>query len=310
MNNLIYRNGNYDGIRFSSTNSSLKIKGNTIAYNASYGINMYGSGNPDVNSNIIWGNGGSLSGSFSRVNYNCIQGGYSGTGNTDQNPQFRNANANDFHLTTASTYCIDKGDPNFNSIEQDVNGQDRAMDGDRNNIARVDMGSDEFYPYDLVRDEFVDFRDFSVFAQAWGKHTGEPNYNYLCNFYDDGAVDYIDYKDLYVFCEYWLCPADWEGIGGQGAYFADTGGGEMEMMMQEQEFSLAQTAFLAEQTVVSEAVAAQTEPQIAEVEPVVVDVNELLGWLDDLWQTDEEIGNSMSEEEYLEFKESIEESEQ
>ena len=39
-----------------------------------------------------------------------------------------------------------------------------------------------------------------------------------------------------------------------------------------------------------------------------VDVDELADWLDQLWQTDEEIRESMSQDEYLEFRESIEES--
>jgi hypothetical protein len=46
--------------------------------------------------------------------------------------------------------------------------------------------------------------------------------------------------------------------------------------------------------------------QIAQ-EPV--DVNGLLNWLDDLWLNDETIRNSMSEEEYLNFRQSLEQSE-
>ncbi len=172
------------------------------------------------------------------------------------------------------------------------------MDGDRNNAARVDMGADEFCPYDLVQDEFINFLDFAFFAKAWGTHTDQNDYNDRCDFYDDGATDYINYKDLYIFCEYWLWPADWGEIGGQGAYFADTSTGEMEMMMSQQTSQ-------AEQAVVSEAVAVQVEPQIVEIEPVVFDVNEILDWLDNLWETDEEIRDAIDANSWLELIEGI-----
>jgi hypothetical protein len=57
----------------------------------------------------------------------------------------------------------------------------------------------------------------------------------------------------------------------------------------------------------------QAESQIslaseqAQVEQIV-DVNQILNWLDELWQNDNEIRNSMTEEEYLEFRKSIEDS--
>jgi len=40
-----------------------------------------------------------------------------------------------------------------------------------------------------------------------------------------------------------------------------------------------------------------------------VDVNSLLNWLEDMWENDDEIKNSMTESEYLEFRNSIESSE-
>jgi hypothetical protein len=106
------------------------------------------------------------------------------------------------------------------------------MDGDCNNTARVDIGADEFCPYDLVQDGFVDFLDFRVFADTWRK-SNQTGYDDYCDFYDDGTTDYINFKDLEIFCRYWLTPTDWDGIGGEGAYFADTGSGEMDMMMSE-----------------------------------------------------------------------------
>ncbi|HBG27477.1 MAG: hypothetical protein A2Y10_02790 [Planctomycetes bacterium GWF2_41_51] len=43
-------------------------------------------------------------------------------------------------------------------------------------------------------------------------------------------------------------------------------------------------------------------------ESQILDIEMLVDWLDDLWQTDEEIRNSMTEEEFLNFRNSIKES--
>jgi parallel beta-helix repeat protein len=226
-NNLIYSNAS-SGIYV--CNSS-EIRNNTIVNNE-YGISGYG--DPNINSNIIWDNDvNSLSGTFNNVNYNCIQGGHTGTGNIDVDPCFVNKDANDYHLKNISP-CIDKGDPNFiDANEVDIDGEDRIMDGDSNGTARVDIGADEFCPYDLSQDGFVNFLDFSVIAATWKKSLGQADYNDYCDFYNDNV---IDYKDLDIFCQYWLTPAGWAGIGGQGAYFAENSssgeGGEMMAMQQ------------------------------------------------------------------------------
>ena len=287
VSNLIYSNDcNGVDVYYNSP----EVRNNTIVYNTRYGI--YGSGDADVNSNIIWGNtSGGLYGSFSRVNYNCIQSGYTGggTGNIiNQSPQFRDTY---YHLAATSP-CIDTGDPNFNSsTEKDIDGEDRVMD------VNVDMGADEFYPFDLYLDGIVNFRDFAVFARSWKKSAGDANYNNHCDFYNDNK---IDYSDLDIFCTHWLYISGWDDIGGEGAYFAEgSGGGEMMMGLEsEQEFMPALTEI--------EGVEG-SESAMLEFEQVV-DVNELVDWLDQLWQTDEEIRESMSQDEYLEFRESIEES--
>ena len=70
------------------------------------------------------------------------------------------------------------------------------------------------------------------------------------------------------------------------------GGGEMEMMMSVSPQSCAEGS--------------QIYAETQESQPV--DVNGLVNWLDQLWQTDEEIRESMSQDEYLQFRNSIEES--
>jgi len=319
-NNLIYNNclkNHNSGIYLSQ---SSEVSNNTIVENKGYGITNYA--DPNINSNIIWDNtSGGINGSSNKVNYNCLQSGYAGGGIGNiigQNPQL-----NDYHLTTASIYCIDKGNPNYitEPNEIDIDGEDRVMDGDRNNAARVDIGADEFNPYDLSQDGFVDFLDFAVFAQPWKTSQGQTGYNDYCDFYNDNV---INFKDLEIFCRYWLTPDDWEGIGGDGAYFADTpfeGDGQMQMMMlmpsqspsvSAGDFFETQPEQMITESLSTESATESVEyveevPVVSEVEPF--DVNEALNWLDDLWQTDEDIGNSIDANDWQKFIESIKNSE-
>ncbi len=283
LSNLIYRNNNYGMY----VGSPAEIRNNTIVCNDSCGI--YGYGDPNINSNIIWGNGSSFGGgTFTKVNYNCIEGNHPGTGNIDQYPQFRDIDANDYHLTDDSN-CIDAGDPNFSSsTEKDIDGENRVIDGDSNGTVRVDMGADEYYwsPADFDKDEIVNFIDYVPFARSWRLIDANISLD------DDNDVDFID---LSLFCADWLWVPGWllddyeRGFGGEGAYFAEGfGNGEMMISMQVEEgFMLESAAFEVEQA---------------------VDVNELVDWLDELWLSGD-LNEAMNEQEYLEFRNAIEESE-
>jgi hypothetical protein len=205
------------GIYLDSNQPSSAIRNNTIVYNYGYGIRKVpGTADPNINSNIIWGNGDGINdslygGTFNKVNYNCIQGGWAGgIGNINNAPCFMDA---EYHLSDDSN-CIDAGDPNFvaGPNETDIDGEDRIMDGDRSGAARVDIGADEFYHvladiYPEPPDGIVDFLDFAVFARSWMTSQGQPDYNDICDFYDDGV---IDYKDLYIFCCDWLWITIWD----------------------------------------------------------------------------------------------------
>ncbi|MFA6425371.1 MAG: hypothetical protein WCW64_04205, partial [Phycisphaerae bacterium] len=265
-----------------------EIRDNSIVKNGSYGIESYY--DPNINSNIIYYNntgGQQLNGSFTKVNYNCIQnytGG--GTGNTSQLPQFKNADANDFHLTSASTYCINAGNPYFtpDTNETDIDGEARIM------LNRVDMGADEFYhsAADIAPnpvDGYVNFLDFAALAGGWQNN--------------------FDIYDLAVLAEDWLWVAGWNldnGIGGDGAYFAEAecpleGGQMMMMSMQSQSLSVSPQLY----------VGGSSESAIS-AEPF--DVNETLNWLDDLWQADESIRNSIDANSWQEFIDAIKNSEE
>ena len=216
--NLIY--GNSQGIYcgYDIESRFIEIYCNTIVNNDGSGIYGYSSedhtGDPNVNSNVIWGNGTNLSGTFTKVKYNCIQGCTETNGNINDNPEFFDADANDFHLT-ADSNCINAGNPNLtSSLYADIDGEDRIIN------SRVDIGADEFNPYDLSQDGFVNFEDFVIFAEPWKKSSSKTGYNDNCDFYNDNT---INTKDLRIFCEYWLTPDDWSGIGGEGAYFEEGG---------------------------------------------------------------------------------------
>ena len=299
---LIYRNTT-GGIFRASSSASAVIRNNTLYNNGSYGINLYSGTQTAISNNIVWGSTAyNITNGFSNVTYNCIQGGYTGTGNRSDNPEFRNAAANDFHLI-ADSNCINAGNPSTSGTnETDIDGEARKIG------SVVDIGADEFNPYDLSLDGLVNFEDFAIFAKAWGTHTGQTDFNDRCDFYDDGATDYINYRDLEIFCDYWLSPVDWQDIGGEGAYFAEAEcplqGGEMMMMSmppQSSGIELFSSESLAMESV--EAIEYVEPPVVSEVEPF--DVNETLDWLDDLWISGELTG-SMTEAEFEAFRNSIE----
>jgi hypothetical protein len=54
-------------------------------------------------------------------------------------------------------------------------------------------------PGDANGDGAVDVSDLLMLASAWACHTGDPNYNALCDFNSDGVVDV---SDLLVISQY------------------------------------------------------------------------------------------------------------
>jgi parallel beta-helix repeat protein len=221
-NNWIYSNGSR-GIYIELVDEPVKIRNNTIANNAVYGISLSLSSAPNIRNCIIWGNdAGQLQGCTAA--YSCIQNWVSGGEyNINIDPCFVGIDVNNYHLEPNSP-CIDKGDPNFtDSNETDIDGEPRILDGDANNTDIVDMGADEFYwsPADFDRNEIVNFIDYAVLASAW--LTDEPN----ISLDDDNDVDM---NDLARFCDDWLWQPAWKqsdplkmmGAGyGQSAAFAE-----------------------------------------------------------------------------------------
>jgi len=168
LNNLIYRNQYgiwYEGLNVNAVGAS-SHKFDTISKNTSYAFRLDGSGvsgpsnpGPLMNSLIVWDNnsgggnaqyGGTLSwnpqvdGPMYR---SCWMNLTSLTNrNTNANPQLANTASDDYHLTSASTACIDLGDNLTGLAPTDLDLEDRTVNGNGQDGAEVDMGSDEYDP--------------------------------------------------------------------------------------------------------------------------------------------------------------------
>jgi len=289
-NNWIHNNGtvyNSDGIYIYNSQASSTIRNNTIVNNTGYGINSpYYPENPNISNCIIWGNDfGSFftySGFFD-VNYSCIEGGYDGEGNIDDDPIFYNDpnDSNNFHLASNSP-CIDEGNPTFtpDPNETDVDGEGRVKDGDANDTEIVDMGADEYYlsPADFNDDLIVNFIDYTLFANVWQSNNHEFSLD------DDNDVDY---NDLDLFCEDWLWQAGWTKEFTCGA------GQDMSQTMAAG-FTPAEVSYPS----------ISPEQQIERAEPLKIE--QLIDWLEQLW-LDEETHELIDEYTLLKFIDSLKE---
>ncbi|MEW6741867.1 MAG: choice-of-anchor Q domain-containing protein [Planctomycetota bacterium] len=77
------------------------------------------------------------------VTYCDVFGGWPGVGNINADPKLLDPAGDDFRLRSDSP-CIDKGDPTFDSLGQDLEGIPRVLDGKLLGVRRVDMGAHEF----------------------------------------------------------------------------------------------------------------------------------------------------------------------
>ena len=128
------------------------FSGNRSEYASGGGLYNTYSSSPTLTNCILWGDtAGGLpeemynhdADSVPVVTYSDIQGGYSGTGNIDDDPLFVDAVNGDLHLSAESP-CIDAGSNDAPHLpDGDFEGQTRIVDGDRDGTATVDMGVDE-----------------------------------------------------------------------------------------------------------------------------------------------------------------------
>jgi predicted outer membrane repeat protein len=123
-NNLIVDNTGHKGggvlvdSDVSIQNTPLLINNTIINNSATFGGGIHCEDfSPEAMNSIIWGNtsnsGGQIWG-IAMVTYSDVEGGYTGTGNIDLNPEF--IPGKDFYPLVGSSPCIDAGnpDPNYN----------------------------------------------------------------------------------------------------------------------------------------------------------------------------------------------------
>ena len=93
--------------------SNCTLSGNT-GNSAGGGIHATPGSSFRCENSILWENGVEIeevpSGSANVVRYSCVQGGWPGEGNLEENPGFLDPLAGDYRLTAGSP-CIDRGDP-------------------------------------------------------------------------------------------------------------------------------------------------------------------------------------------------------
>jgi predicted outer membrane repeat protein len=129
-----------------------------------YGGAIYNAGTLDVRNSILWGDTAGSSGeihstlsSSTTVTYSDIQGGHSGTGNINSDPDFvddTDPDGTDNKLMTpddglsieSTSPCIDAGNNSYISEPYDIAGTTRKLDGDGNQTVTVDMGAYEYEP--------------------------------------------------------------------------------------------------------------------------------------------------------------------
>ena len=338
-NNWIHNNGTDQygsggaGISFKNQSSKPLVRNNTIYGNRTYGIEYTEQGlEPNIINCIIYGNDSNdlyrENDTFDTVNYCLLQ--VPRPNNITGDPCFVDPNSNDLHIREYSV-CKDAGDPNGSyGDETDIDGEARIIYG------RVDIGADEYYwsPADFYEDGFVNFIDYATFASAWQSESGDGNYDEDCDLEDNNA---IDYDDLALFCKDWLWEVAWGdtqwmmsmGVGGMG--FGLESMSLMESSLSLDSYETTSTAKRGDALMLSAAESLRTRPErliaksqkfyditpqaIAEsktVRPKPPTMRELyerqtrlLKWLDEIWINGD---IDWTEERFLEFRKSIEES--
>lgn len=145
--------GNQSGVGgvFSLNGGDVMVMNSTIADNqADQGILLW-SGTLTMTNSIMFENALSFQGDppctdCFVVTYSNIQGGWTGTGNMDEDPMFVDATNGDYSLMFGSP-SIDTGTES--GPDHDLSGTERPLDGDGDGAKTTDMGAYEFLLYQL-----------------------------------------------------------------------------------------------------------------------------------------------------------------
>jgi hypothetical protein len=147
LNNTLISGNRGIGVVYNN-NSNPTINNCTIAGNGGYNGGIFNSySQPIIKNSILWNNSKPINDTQSIITYSTIQGGYSGAGNLNYDPQFVSpvtdglspTISGDYHLKSSSL-VIDRGE------NTDINLTDKDLDENlrRFNAGTVDMGAYEF----------------------------------------------------------------------------------------------------------------------------------------------------------------------
>ena len=330
----------YYGMYIENPADNPTIYNNTIVYNSNDGIAFIDNGDvegdpngsdwPDIQNCIVYFNnesGRQMAGMYPDdvAEYSCIQDCNELNGNINDfpgfaytvEPNFVEPYPDNYHLAYDSN-CIDAGNQSLDYDGQfDIDGENRIYIYE----GTVDIGADEVYSCDepLSEDDIynaldwnadgiVNFEEFEYFSLAWLSHDPneftDPNFidpdeianwDAACNLDASGTSEYvIDLADIDIFVDDWLWVACWKQseIDRVESMMMAMGGGESMMMVPMSMESFAPAAV--------EQAAPTLEEQAAQL-------LKMLDWLDEIW-LDPEVQESIDEEDWLDFVESVEES--
>lgn len=196
------------------------VQSNTICGNAAQGLGggLYYCSGATIRNCIIWGNaamrGGDQLDRSSWPTYSCIQGGTGGgVGNISADPLFADRNNGDYHLKSrvgrwdpssqswvqdyALSPCIDAGDPNSDWTEELWPHDKRINMGAYGGTPQASMSPSSIGNIaDLNNDDKVDFGDLMLFTEKW-----------LCDEVllpeDLDRNGFVDFADYTIFADRW-----------------------------------------------------------------------------------------------------------
>jgi hypothetical protein len=175
---------------FANANASFHndlIYDNSSLNGSGGGIFLYSSTSfVDMKNAIIYGNSANSDDQIfgvGNITYSDVQGGYSGEGNIDADPQFSDAANDDFHFE-ANAPVVDAG-TNDGIAATDFDGSARPFDGDRDGTAVSDMGP---YEYQNTPPEIV--------SEPVTTATEDQEYTYQVEASDPDAEEVLTYSLL------------------------------------------------------------------------------------------------------------------